>query len=280
MQTLYQKQHVAFLTQHGKAAWVAPSLEPALGCRIVVTQGYDTDQLGTFSGEIAREQSQLATARTKAKIAMALTGARLGLGSEGAFTSDPFGGLIPWNVELLVWLDGVRGLEIVGMAQGPARSLQRDIDALPDLVKVAVEAGFPEHHLMLRPHTARGAPLVKGIHEWEALKQVFLDCQAASGHGLVSVENDLRAFCNPTRQAMIQRASMDLLKKLQSACPRCAMPGFAITSHQPGLRCRDCHQPTRLAREYIWHCAACHHRHCDPAHDHFADPARCDACNP
>jgi len=44
----YTGKAVAFLTQHGKEALVAPLLEPALGCTIVRAEGYDTDLLGTF----------------------------------------------------------------------------------------------------------------------------------------------------------------------------------------------------------------------------------------
>lgn len=31
-------------------------------------------------------------------------------------------GMFPWNVEMLVWLDDRLGVEVVGMAQGPAQS--------------------------------------------------------------------------------------------------------------------------------------------------------------
>ena len=54
MQKLYSGQTAAFLTQHGKESLVAPILEPFLGCKISQIEGYDTDQLGTFSGEVKR----------------------------------------------------------------------------------------------------------------------------------------------------------------------------------------------------------------------------------
>jgi len=54
----YNAQKVAFLTQHGKEKFIAPLLEPFLGCDIVQTAGYDTDQLGTFSGEVQRIENQ------------------------------------------------------------------------------------------------------------------------------------------------------------------------------------------------------------------------------
>ncbi len=87
----YEGRTVAFLTQHGKQDLVREPLEAALGCQLVHTDGYDTDQLGTFTRELTRAGSQLDAARKKASIGMALTGASVGLASEGAFGPDPLG---------------------------------------------------------------------------------------------------------------------------------------------------------------------------------------------
>ncbi len=45
----YAGQRLAFLTQHGKEAVIAPALEPALGCKVEHISDFDTDQLGTFT---------------------------------------------------------------------------------------------------------------------------------------------------------------------------------------------------------------------------------------
>ena len=280
MSAHYTGQTVAFLTQHGKESLIGPALQAALGCTVVRAEGYDTDLLGTFSGEVPRLESQLQTARTKARIGMELTGTHLGLASEGSFVPDPFGGLMPWNIEVLVWIDARHGLEIVGMAQGPARSLHRVLRWWPELEKFAIEAGFPEHHLLLRPQSEGDPRIRKGLHDWHGLRQAFAACQQEAGNQQVYAENDHRAFCNPTRQAMIQRAGQDLLDKLQSCCPVCSLPGFAITGHTPGLPCRLCGRGTRLARSYTWQCAVCSHRHEQDAPNTHADPGRCNACNP
>ena len=276
----YRGQTVAFLTQHGKEAMIGPLLETALGCAVLRAEGYDTDLLGTFSGEIKRPDSQLKTARMKARIGMDLTQATLGLASEGSFVPDPFGGLMPWNIEVLVWIDDLHQIEIVGMAQGPARSQHRALRWLPDLEKFALEAGFPEHHLILRPQSESDPRTRKGLSDWHALKLAFAACQQESDNQLVYAENDHRAFCNPTRQSMIRRAAEDLIRKIQSACPACNLPGFSISGHAPGLPCRLCGHPTRLARSYTWQCMACDHRLEQPAAVMQADPSRCDVCNP
>ena len=271
---------VAFLTQHGKETLVKPILEPALGCQIVLAQGFDTDQLGTFTGDVPRLQSQLDTAREKARIGRELCGTTLSLASEGAFVPDPFSGLMPWNIEVLMWTDSARQLEVVGIAQGPARHAQRSVRSWAELEAFAHEAGFPQHRLVVRSAAADSNFVRKGIDHWQDLQSAFEQCQQLTALQRVDVESDLRAFCNPTRQSMIQRACHDLLQKLQSHCPSCDTVGFSVTHAVAGLRCQTCHSPTRLAQAHVWACQACGYTKEVPSLQSRADPSRCDHCNP
>ena len=193
MSQAYAQQQVALLTQHGKESLIGPLFQQSLGVEVVRASGFDTDQLGTFSGEIARPNSQLQTARRKARIGMDLLGLPLGMASEGAFVPDPFGGLLPWNIELLVWLDDHRQLEVVGVAQGPARNLQRTLSTDVELQRFATEAGFPEHQLMLRASGVAQASVHKGLSTRVQLQRSFIACQAQSPTGQVVAESDLRA---------------------------------------------------------------------------------------
>ena len=79
----YTGQRIVFLTQHGKEKVVTPIFTKALGCRVERVSGFDTDELGTFTREIPRYGSQFEAARRKARIGMQLSGASLGLASEG-----------------------------------------------------------------------------------------------------------------------------------------------------------------------------------------------------
>ena len=274
-------RRVAFLTQHGKQDLVKAPLESALGCELVHTDAYDTDQLGTFTREIARPGSQLDAARRKAQIGMTLTGAPVGLASEGTFGTDPFGGFMPWNTELLLWVDPAHPLEVTGIAHGPAQSLHRTVNSLDELMRFAQDAKFPEHQLVMRPEHEDHLLIVKNIHDEQTLVRTFTQLQAASANGLVFVENDLRAFCNPTRQALIRKACDDLIRKLQSRCPQCQSPGFWVQSQTAGLPCSACGQKTRLPIAEVWHCKPCQHEEQRPlASAAWADPSRCDFCNP
>jgi len=117
-QSRYASRHVALLTQHGKEQVISPVLESGLGCRVELVTGFDTDLLGTFTGEARRPGTQLDAARRKARKGMELSGAGLGIASEGSFGPDPFTGMMPWNVELLVWIDEELGIEVHGIARG------------------------------------------------------------------------------------------------------------------------------------------------------------------
>jgi hypothetical protein len=279
--SIYRGRQVAFLTQHEKETLVAPIMAPALECDIARIDGYDTDLLGTFSRDIPREGSQLDTARRKARIGMTLAGSTIGIASEGSFMADPFAGWMPWNVEILIWLDDDLSIEVTGMAQGPAKSAHRSISSIDELRTFAADAGFPEHRLMLRPDDEHSLEIIKGLADWPTLERTFFETLEKSTTGRVFAENDLRAFCNPTRQAMIRNAAQDLLNKLLSLCPCCSSPGYSIAHRKAGLPCGGCQTPTRLPIADIWRCPKCTHmdeiKRDTPSH---ADPANCDDCNP
>ena len=145
---------LALLTRHGKEKLLAPVLASSLGCRIQHIDSFDTDQLGTFTRDIPRIGSQLDAARKKADLAAQISNCRFSVASEGAFGPDPWAGLMPWNIELILLKDHATGLELTGIAQGSAMNNQQSVSNIDELLKFAEASGFPNHHLVLRPvHT-------------------------------------------------------------------------------------------------------------------------------
>lgn len=277
----YQHQSVSFLTKHGKQRVIAPVLEQALGCQVCWVDGFDTDTLGSFSRETPRVTSALETCRHKAEIGMGLAHTSLGLASEGTFNADPWSGLLPWNVEILVFIDHTHGWEMVGTAQGPAHNHQTTANDWPTLRAFAQQHGFPAHQLCLRPDGAHDHRVIKGLDSWDGLQVAFQICQGLSAQQQVHAESELRAFGNPTRMAMIERAAHDLVQKINQACPQCDGPGYQVVSHRSGLPCAACGRPTRLATHALWRCAHCQHsQEVVLAQAGHADPSRCDHCNP
>ena len=280
-QPIYQGHKVAFLTQHGKQNLIQASLETALGCEILHTDCYDTDLLGTFTRDVDRPGSQFEAARRKAKIGMELTGTKVGIASEGAFGPDPFTGFISWDTEILLWVDQRQGIEVTGIAHGPAQSMHSEVKTLEKLKSFAIEAKFPEHHLVLRPDHQDHPKIYKNIGDEQSLLKAFNSAKMKSSKGVVFVENDLRAFSNPTRQEIIRKAANDLIQKLLSACQKCSVPGFWRTKNISGMLCSFCHGQTRLPVAEIWRCQVCTYEDKREINSgQFADPSKCDFCNP
>lgn len=277
----YSGRRVALLTQHGKEGVIAPVLEPLLGCRVERVAGYDTDLLGTFSRDIPRAGTQLEAARRKARIGMELSGLPLGLASEGAFGPDPMAGLFPWNVELLVFIDDERGIEMTGMAQQATRFAHLLTDDWKEAAQFARQAGFPEHHLVVRPQGQDDPRIEKGLASWTSLEAAFIRARGQAENGQAFLEHDVRAHAHPTRMDVIRLATVDLAARLNSPCPACGTPGFWIVERLPGLPCADCGAPTREIRADIHGCPKCDHRETrERADAEHADPGRCDYCNP
>lgn len=69
----FKGRRIVLLTKHGKEMVIKPTLEKATGCQVIVDTSFDTDQLGTFTREIARHGTQLEAARCKAQKGMELT---------------------------------------------------------------------------------------------------------------------------------------------------------------------------------------------------------------
>lgn len=124
---------MTLLTQHGKESILAPVFEANTNYRLELVSGFDTDLLGTFGRDVPRPGNQLDAARRKCRLGMELGRSRAGIASEGAFVMDPFAGLIPWNIEVIVFIDDEAPLEVVGMAQGAAQNSQRFVSDLGDL---------------------------------------------------------------------------------------------------------------------------------------------------
>ncbi|NJK62350.1 MAG: hypothetical protein HC921_06340 [Synechococcaceae cyanobacterium SM2_3_1] len=277
----FQDRTAVIATMHRKEQVIEPILTQSLGIRVQIPSDFNTDSLGTFTGEIPRPGSQIETARKKARMALQVTGHTLGIASEGSFGPHPF---IPWeasDLELVVLLDLEHDLEIVGQALSTHTNYQQQaIRSWSEAEAFAQKVGFPEHGLIVRslPDLDR---CVKGIILWETLSRTVEEFLSAS-QGLIRLETDMRALFNPTRMLVIEAATRDLVQKIQVPCPQCGCPGFGVTEKRSGLPCSLCHLPTANILKLICQCQKCQYREerLYPDGKTEADPATCSFCNP
>lgn len=212
---------------------------------------------------------------------MELSGLDLGVASEGAFGPDPYTGLMPWDTELVLFLDAGLDIQVAGMAEGRTNFSHRLVADWSEAEDFARRADFPAHWLILRPAGENDPRIRKGIADWAALHETFLLARAEAANGRAFIETDMRAHANPTRMALIARAVEDLLARLRAACPACGSPGYRLLERVPGLPCEDCGMPTRETRVEILGCERCGQRERRERAGHARAPAgRCDYCNP
>ena len=277
---IYKGSSVALLTQHGKEKVVTPILTTAIGCDVVLVPGFNTDQLGSFTRDIPRAGTQIEAAREKARIGMELANLPLGLASEGSFGPDPYTGMFPLNVEMLVWIDDTLGVEVVGMASGKTNFSHLLTTDWEQAEIFARATGFPEHGIVVRPRHADDSRVRKGIADWVSLREAFFWACGVADNGCVFLETDVRAHMNPTRMEIIASATRDLADKLGTPCPVCNTPGFQMVERVPGLPCEDCGAATRDTRADIHRCSRCGHQVARERLEKAAPASHCDWCNP
>lgn len=260
-------------TMHGKARAIARPFHTRLGLGLSVPTGLDTDAFGSFTGEIPRAGTMVEAAIAKARAGMAATGLTLGLASEGSFGPHPWLPFAAGGVETLVFIDDAVGLVVSETRIARRTNYSRLTLGDGDLDAWLGRVGFPAHGLVARD--GDGTVLAKGITEQAALDRLI-------AAGATSLETDMRAHVNPTRQAAIRSVAVALARRLATPCPACGSGGWGVTQSLPGLPCGTCGTPTDLAAALLCTCPACDHQDRQPRPDGRteADPRQCRLCNP
>ena len=278
---MFTNRTLLIATQHKKEQVIAPILERELGVRCIVNQGFDTDTLGTFTGEIERKDDPIATARTKCLQAMQQQNCDLGIASEGSFGPHPDVFFLPADDEFLIFIDTKNQIEVVVRETDFSTNFAgKSVSTEEELRTFASQVGFPSHGLILSDAEKQWKVIYKGIQEEDVLLTHFETIKANSP--TVFVRTDMRAMYNPTRMQVIEKAAQKLAKRLQITCPSCQTPGFDATEAIPGLPCSLCAFPTRSPISYLYTCPKCAYQEEKkfPNGKTSEDPAHCDFCNP
>ena len=110
---MFKGRKLLIATKHEKEKVIAPILEKELGVSWFVINDFDTDELGTFTGEIERKDDPIITARKKCLLAIELTNCDLAVASEGSFGPHPTIYFVPADDEFLLFFDKKNDLEII-----------------------------------------------------------------------------------------------------------------------------------------------------------------------
>ena len=276
----YKGQSVALPTLHQKGSLIAPAFLSHLGMKVIEV-AVDTDQLGSFAGEIKREGSQLETVRRKALLGLEESGLAYALASEGSIGADPEIGLLTSDIETIIFIDSINNLEIVESYRSfdiNAHVLQYEegMDLSPFLAK----SDFPHHRLIVRSEFGYSHVIAKAISTEEALMNALAEAKRLNVDPIF-IESDLRAHCSPSRAKNIEIAAERLAAKISSLCPECTTPGWGAIKAIYGLACSDCGQESeRATRALLYGCVKCSHSAEGALLAESIDPSRCNWCNP
>lgn len=278
---MFTKRILMIASKHKKEKVIAPILEKELNVKCIVTENFDTDELGTFTGEIERKDDPITTARNKCLLAMQITECDMAIASEGSFGSHPTIYFVPADDELLLFIDKINKLEIIVREVSTETNFNgKEIKSEKELLAFANTALFPSHGLILRKRKDDYSEIKKGITDYETLIKAFHHFK--KNNGSVFIETDMRALYNPSRMKVIEKAAQKLANKINAQCPACKTPGFGITETKQGLPCQMCNLPTRSTLSYFYTCEKCSFSREEkyPHKKTTEDPMYCDACNP
>jgi hypothetical protein len=272
----YRRARFVFATRHGKERQAREPFRRHLDAEVVAPARIDTDQFGTFTGDIPRTRTARDAALDKALLGVLLTGNPYAIASEATYRNE-FG--MTQLDELLLFHDAERGVTLTESIRAAVPPAVAAIVTSPgQALRVATRHGFPEVGLVATAETPAG-PLIRKGQRHAAQLAVTVSALLTRADE-VRLEPDLRAHANPARQQVITRLADRLALRLTRPCPECDIVGWGIVDVERGLPCGQCGEPTAAIRADVYGCAVCGHRASVLRAGADADAAGCDACNP
>ena len=240
----------------------------------------DTDQFGTFTGEVPRSLSAYETCVLKAKHAANEKKYALSIASEGSFSPHPSNPFIPHAHEIMVFVD----LENDWIIAEQLLTLNTNYKTMiinqdTDLDSLLVSVLFPSHALILQSADRRDF-IEKGINDHSKLKVSLL--AGFKKNNELFIATDMRAMMNPTRMHTLAKLAEKLAIRIKRSCPGCGIPGFGFKSVSGHLPCSLCGDDTQMFGFEEWGCIQCDYQEQRSRKDQLivATPTHCDYCNP
>lgn len=281
----YAGSRIILTTKHAKGLAIAPEFTRILSADVVQFEA-DTDELGTFSGEVERVGDALQCAKSKCMWGLNCQQgrAKYALASEGSFGPHPVIPFVPSDQEILYFIDRKHDFELhLSELSHETNYNRQTVESLEALHAFAQQAQFPSHALIVRPNKWDIKSVIfKGITDQQTLEDAFRLSTAESSDGKAWVETDMRAHVNPSRMAVIERLAEKFALRLNQLCPRCRTPGWGRVRVMTGLPCGGCGIPTEMVKQEVEGCVKCSWEQVVQRSDGLseADPRYCHYCNP
>ncbi len=255
---IYKDRSCVLTTIHNKFHAISEPFSKILGLQIVECNE-NTDQLGTFSGEVERTGTIFEVLRKKCELGMEASGFTLGIASEGSFGSHPSLFFLPCDHEELIFIDKEKDFYLRQELSSLETNYKlKDICYENEFLEFAKAIKFPSHGVIVRPSDWGDKSIIfKGIQSIEAFKEAFYTCKSVSPNKMVRVESDMRAHMNPTRMTVIGQLAEKLAQRLSTLCPNCKIPGWGLVRLLKGLKCAECDFPTEKLKEEVFGCVKC-----------------------
>lgn len=281
MLEVYKNKKVLLASMHNKEVAIKEAFETYTGCKIVVAENFNTDQFGTFSGEVERKLSAYETLKNKAITASNIFNYDYVISSEGSFGPHPYF-FISCDTEMLLFYDKKLDLFITDYEISTNTNYSRFVitrknyktDGYFNWLK---NSKFPSHGLVIKVYEDI---LYKGIISTEELENL-IDIHL-NEHKELTLETDMRAMMNPTRMDVIRLLANKLAQKVSRICKKCSTPGFEEIVSSGNLKCELCHQETKTPKFKDTKCLKCDYyarEEISPGQE-YGDPTYCDYCNP
>ncbi|MCL5272452.1 MAG: hypothetical protein M1486_03960 [Gammaproteobacteria bacterium] len=275
----YRNETLLLASKHEKERVIRPIFRDKIGCEIY-TSDFDTDQFGTFTGEIPRTLNAYETCISKARAAAIANECLFSIASEGSFGMHPSIPFITSDHEIMVFMD-LKNNWVIAEQLVTSKTNYNTLTLHPgsEIVSFLRSVQFPEHAVILQVSHSKEI-LGKGIQD-QMLLDKLIKKGFTKGDELL-LATDMRAMMNPTRMEALSKLAEKLAARILSCCPACGSPGFGLVTTTEKLSCSLCGAPTSLHRFDVWSCIYCEHKEKRIRGDHLkkADATYCTFCNP
>lgn len=269
---------------HAKELAAAPAFRRVLNAEVVVAPQLDTDELGTFSGEVPRPDALVETCAIKAELAFRSLDVDCAIANEGSYGPINTVPLVPSGVEIMAFVDRKRGIKLIETLPTHRTNwrllrFKAGDPNIPDAVKAI---GFPRFGVFVLCSSDMDHPIKTGLDTLDDVVSAMNQEAKRSEDGMAVLIADMRAHRNPLRMRVLRALSWKLAKRLERLCPMCDTPGFGSIGSRRGLPCEDCGTPTHWVHFEIDGCSICGHAETRPRKDgrKTAKKLSCSGCNP